>query len=733
MRREELSLPQNPKRDRPNDRWTCGRVCDQKCGKDAKRELPQCAHGPSRDGRCPVFPACKPRRSWAGWRRRIAVVCLATFCMVLIVANQHWLLPSVMKPGELTQPHAQILSGTLTSQRCAACHEPDALSISAWFSSAAGSGHENVLQTDRCMDCHHSTMDRDLATMAHNLPSVERQNRSERIRLTSLESGNPVNDSRWTKTSLDQDNIQCATCHKEHRGAEADMMALSDAQCQTCHSRDFGGFAASHPDWKSWPYGRGGEIAFNHATHAGKHFPATLVDGTATVFACGKCHPSQNDSNTATLANARSLGGELLRTASYEQACASCHDQSLDIQVASGIELASLPIVPQRVSKKVAGWPENATGFYDGRLSPLAQLLLRGDESAARAIRNVPDGDFSKLRPDSSVSDSAALTIATQLQAMMLSFASEGQADWTQRVRSGGAAPASTLPILRSLPPQFIQAIYDKWFLDDPQPLSTDAASLAPHERFPSRTILRVNWQPDDLLLDDSPSSDSLGGDALLADDVLAGDVLADDVLADDVLVGGDGLLNEDGLLGEPLGDALIEDALLEDPLAADSTLSDKTPQVRQPHDLVSAGGWYHDDLRMAIVYRGSGHADPVLVAWIDTLAQLAKTDPIRVQAAEHPSVAACIACHPNSLSMPGQWRAASLVGRKSEFTKFSHRPHLNVSQLGDCQHCHVINTQPQALVDFHPLTKQACTACHLPTAAGDHCVTCHRYHIDMR
>ena len=34
---------------------------------------------------------------------------------------------------------------------------------------------------------------------------------------------------------------------------------------------------------------------------------------------------------------------------------------------------------------------------------------------------------------------------------------------------------------------------------------------------------------------------------------------------------------------------------------------------------------------------------------------------------------------------------------------------------------------------DFQPLGRDACAACHTPQAAGDACIDCHRYHVDLR
>jgi len=80
MRRDELRLPLPPNNDRPGDRWMCGR------------------------------------------RRRALLIATLILLGILLfmMRSPHQL--AIIKPGNLSNPHAQILAGTITSQRCAACH-----------------------------------------------------------------------------------------------------------------------------------------------------------------------------------------------------------------------------------------------------------------------------------------------------------------------------------------------------------------------------------------------------------------------------------------------------------------------------------------------------------------------------------------------------------------------------------------------------------------------------------
>ncbi|MDG2224557.1 MAG: hypothetical protein P8L85_24460, partial [Rubripirellula sp.] len=75
--------------------------------------------------------------------------------------------------------------------------------------------------------------------------------------------------------------------------------------------------------------------------------------------------------------------------------------------------------------------------------------------------------------------------------------------------------------------------------------------------------------------------------DDLLGDDLLGDDLLGDDLLGDDLL--GDDLLSQDSSLAESS--------------RVTSPLKNRFDAER----LIPAGGWYLDELRMAVHYRGGG------------------------------------------------------------------------------------------------------------------------------
>lgn len=736
MRRDELQLPEPPKTDRPGDRWICGRASDQS----------PCSRGPGSDGACPLAEKCRPERTWHGRRKQITLVAILALVAATFALTRTPLTATIIKPGELSTPHAQILAGTLTSQRCASCHPQAATAPGLWFS-AGTPGHVEVSQSDRCLDCHHTTIRRSNAKLAHNLPlSVRAQ-----IRLASSTPAKKTWHDMLPSAAVDQENVQCSVCHHEHQGAQGDLLAVSDAQCQSCHSDRFGSFADAHPEWDAWPYGRGREIAFDHSSHANKHFPATARGSGVAQFQCSDCHQ-------------RTAENELTRSTSYAKACKSCHDESLRIEAADGVDLLALPTLPAESAERIQPWPAAATGFYDGKLSPIAELLMRSDPAIARAVGQLPERDFSRI--DRRIPDSvgAGETIANACRQLLQSIGEDGQQVIIDRAESLGMARSTFASFAQSLSPQFLSETHRVWF-GSAAPLAESAVRQVEFQTPASRGQADLlAFRPDPLALVEAPSesaelSNSTASSRRSDDDLLA------DSSSDEDLLGG--ALPSGDLLDDGAGDLLDRDPLAQDsldPLSLDSAPTDsgrgQSSDRFNADKMIPAGGWYRDDLRLSVRYRGGGHEDPVLKSMIEMISQLPSGDPARQRLLNTRAVASCVACHPGALSKGaatsasptsgGGWKSRPLIGRRSEFTKFSHSPHLNVAQLADCSHCHALDTHSgsrqqdlgakisltSGIVphsDFAPLRRQACAVCHTPHAAGEACTTCHRYHIDLR
>ena len=694
MRRDDAAFPNPPSNDRPSDRYRCGASCS------GNGSSPTCPLGPSVRGRCqnekePCVP--QPTASLVAKRRKR--VMFAVGVLALVMATSVWGY-AFYKPGELSTPHAQILAGQMSTASCAACHPQAEISPLSWFLS--GHRESEIVQTDRCMDCHHTTLPRDFARSAHNLsPDALSQLTIKQLTNHSTRAM-PVSLNRWLPDpAVSMTDIACAACHREHAGPHADITALTNSQCQTCHATRFESFAVDHPPFGDWPYHAASAetIAFDHSSHAKRHFPSHRnEDGTIERFDCLRCHP-KNDA------------GEFVRTADYATTCGECHDQSLQQQSGQRLDLFVLPSLDESNSKSLGGWPEKATGFYDGSVGPLAKIILGPSETTQSALQNIPgNGNFSRINPNNQGQVNAAQTVAAAIRDSLHEMALKGPIPASSHLQEDHP---ELHQLLQGLPPQLVADATARWF------------SLAPRGK-------QVSGSPQvNTLFKTTAARRGNNDDPLLADDPLADEPLVDDPLAE------------------------------QDPLTAQDESNETGPPAVKfdPVTMQPRGGWYADDSRLAISYRGFAHADPVLKAAIELAAGLPRDSSLRNDLLASGPAVGCIQCHP-ARGDAGDFRWTpdqTFYSNKSQFTKFSHGPHMTLPVLADCKACHTvapgdglkgsmgtappditsaslngtsqIAINPHAGHDFLPVSRQLCASCHTAAAAGDSCIKCHRYH----
>jgi len=767
MRRDEIRLAPPPNNDRPADAMHCGRLCDGS-------GIGHCPRGPRRGGLCGADKdPCIPELTHRGFRRRV----LVAGTLVGLVALAAWSFLSsrtFYKPGPLSRSHALILASHSANDHCAACHPAASASWTSWFASAAGV-HQGVSQTDRCVDCHHVQMAHDVARSPHNLGTARLQQIREAW--NERDSGTGISLVGQVSTNLSRDvSIECATCHREHGGVDANLSLMSNAQCQSCHSRSFESFASGHPDWKAWPHTGAKIISFDHATHQHLHFPKSkpidraagqssaqvqegqeivspsdLVRATVTSnvtsnvmgrqFDCRACHPSNplDESSVHTISTARRRNtGEPLRTLSYEAACADCHDAALRERSTQRLDLFALPSLGREPATQAGVWPNPLIGFFDGEVGPLATWLLRSDQAVAVALTQLPgDASITSINPSRADQIQAAVKVSVAIRDTIDKLATQGSA---AVVTHGNERSADAMrQVLRNVPPQMVWDARLLWFTAPPSSI----AQQPPLDRKAARLSL-FDLRRSDRVVKPAVARTSANDD-LLSDDLLEGDLL------------GDALLGSDSQSTDPLAvDPLNADPLAADPLAVGPSSQgvidpgQATPLERgrfDPVHMLPDGGWYRDDLRMAISYRSSGHADPVLRAAVELAASLQPDDPVRIGLLKSGATASCVECHWGALDPDGPlWKMPLLPRNPSALTKFSHKPHFNLPQLSDCTHCHKTNQTAVAVVSmislppaevaehqarhgFQSLGKSACIACHRQSAAGDGCTQCHHYH----
>ncbi len=352
------------------DRWRCNR--------SALRGGP-CDKEPSPEGACPCVNQCRPVRSLRVRRGQFVMACVLLVAGgLLMMLSADWRNEAI-SPGPLAIQHAQILK--TGSQQCAACHAAADETALGWVVSLVVGREGKPTQSERCMECHEKTISPQFALAAHNVPA-------ERLDAMHGENEGPTTTG----------SVACAACHQEHHGGQFDLKALDNGRCQACHTERYHSFAKDHPDFNIWPYERRTRIVFDHVAHLKKHFPKEKQS-----FDCQSCHVEDSSQKVQLLA-------------SYESACASCHDEKIVTSVTGGIPLLSLPSLDiellQEAGLNVGPWPAQATGDFDGQLPPIMKWLLAADKQAARAMQTLGE-DFELM--DIDPEDAAHLQAAADL------------------------------------------------------------------------------------------------------------------------------------------------------------------------------------------------------------------------------------------------------------------------------------------------------------------------------
>ena len=171
-------------------------------------------------------------------------------------------------------------------------------------------------------------------------------------------------------------------------------------------------------------------------------------------------------------------------------------------------------------------------------------------------------------------------------------------------------------------------------------------------------------------------------------------------------------------------------------------------------------GGWYGDLLEL--VYKPSGHADPVLKAWLEMAISINSDDEDeseRIADMRHELLSpgkgagACIKCHAVSQDTEDgplkiEWNYHRDSGQS--YQTYSHGQHLSLVnpqgvKLADpnqgCASCHKLDVKADfasGYSDFNAKTfksnfvsikKQACVQCHTEGRVRQDCQLCHDYH----
>ena len=727
--------------------------------------------------------ACHRVRSLRS-RRTIFTMAVTAFTVgALLILGTSEYKNDFLAPGPLCSSHAQILAGQ-GADRCAACHGASDRSLAGWLTDTLTGGRTiPVSQSDLCMKCHENSILPEFALNPHSVASSDLQARTEKFKQASLASSGSMLHSFGSAMTGAHSNahseIACSACHREHHGA-ASLTAVTDQQCQTCHAQSFDSFEGNHPEFTNWPQQRRSKIAFDHSTHAMKHFP-----GKSTEFNCNQCHVDGPNGNVKLLA-------------SFEQSCAACHEQQIHQSGESGLAIFSLPSVDPKAIEdqnlEIGSWPLAATGDFDGRIPPAMRLLLQADPEAREVLDrwNQKFGstiDFADVDPETDTDVAQAVELVWAIKRLLYELATDGQE--ALRARLGGALGSDvSLDQAMLLASQLDKGVFRntvrRWLPDlqaeiadhEAEGLSQSKARAGGRSRVDSlaskfRTVRFSKLVRDDegllvanplkeLLsggqltkrpvgesassLDDNasekltldqqvatPSNVSAQEKQLTLREQAVGDIPSDaDLLSVNPIAGGSlaseslSLSTSDNLSDEQRGG----------PDASGTKPDSKSAATKWESPGVTRAGWYRDDELFRVFYRPGGHEDPCVKAWSELVSSATEANdrpelqPLFEQLLSDKGIGMCATCHtvdqkPDA-SFVVNWRPEYRDPTTGAFTKFSHQPHTLQPHLRDCSACHDMSqsvSNKDSFVSHDPSEMVS----NFATITKMNCVSCHR------
>ncbi len=681
------------KRFRPNANWRCGY---QAAGM-------ACSEGPTADGKCcqlvkqpedtsvssctencscvdqcdlaslrahPKLPShldlgpCVPIRSHWYSRRNISINLAILTGGLLLLSMALPGREQAFVPGGLSTKHSQILNNRLVEDRCSLCHANP-------HGKFAGTTQDSL-----CMNCHQSHMPDAIMRSAHDLPKGT---------LISLRSQKELTQGLW--------QTHCASCHSEHHGESQDLKKLSDARCQACHEKQFASLVDGHAEFSNYPYGTHRTIAFDHNSHAMKHF---VKDGKE--FQCSQCHSPSNGSSVG-----------ITRGVDYETGCASCHDQSLRSTSLDGWAVLTLPSIEPSDAQtdNLASWPESARFGYEGIVSIPMRFLLSAEYKSISALPT--GGDLSRLPVDRKRDQT--LLVAKASKTFIAKVAKEGQAFWKQQLtkklvqRLGRELNAHEQKVIAKLTqgisPDLFRQMNGRWFQ------SEQLASLRQKdtpEQANNSLVTHMNSPPTSRRVGAELDSEMppLSADAHVG---TGGWFVDDEFLTLNYVPTGHG----DATIA-----AWIEYTLL--------MSGNEVGQGSMPAEWLAS-----DSLLRACIecHQGSHRKDASQLAfdWKSVGRPVGVTTFTKFNHGPHlklPAVNQCSYCH--------QLKSSSHAATVGEFNQVSNVFVANESDTDSASASPL--AQASEGHDFLDIHLNQCTACHRKGAAPSNCTTCHNYHV---
>ena len=654
------------------DTWVCART---------KTHGGTCDEGPLPDGTCcKQIRRCEPKRSALSRRGVLSFTAFAAAIAsgLLILGSPS--RPNLISPGPLTSQHSQVVD------RCEGCHTAAAGGPTAWVQASLDREVAHT-QSGQCLQCH-----AELGASAmnpHSQPRIEPGMQTVVNEMVgTIGDGLPeLPQRRATRHGLDggiaralrtDQQLACATCHREHRGTMADLTEFTNQQCQVCHVDSFHSFSEGHPEFTAYPYERRTRLYFDHLSHIGEHFEAA---GTKGNRKCNDCH--QADS-----------AGRYMLVKEFETTCAECHSHQIQDDTTQGIAVISLPALDvdalAKNGRKIGQWPREYPLHVEAtaEISPLQRLLLQSYDEYAAVEASLSGVDLRDLREADTPQLQSVESLVWLLKESLYDIVQKGHPEIHRRLATvlGEHVSESQIETLANSYPLLLAIdMQEQWLpalvtevesrrkqLDVEVPNEvppTDAALLIRTERHESE-LLASGWHVHGSSL--SLRYRPLGH--------------ADRLLRALLDIGARGVNNDPN------------------PTLLQSALNDLFDQVGSPFAAGRCTKCHsvdHDEKAAANVN------------WRPYEPPLDQHSFTHFNHAPHVTLLsddACSQCHSFNET---QTAATSLL--KTEFIDRHWRPATN----------------PHAFEsDFVPMTQAACAKCHGDSSGRDSCLTCHAYHV---
>ncbi len=320
-----------------------------------------CEEGPGRDGRCcNQRPPCVPQASLRRKRGKVTFWATALTVAVAALVLGTQLRDRAFDPGPVIQGHGEVGD-------CGTCHVAFDGGPAAWLKAAVRPDDPHG-DSKKCVACHDRGRH---STHPHNLAPAVLEQHSKTITANTPQSRPSwmiaLRDSVFDLPEQAEDALACATCHKEHRGAQFDATEVADARCQTCHAVKFSSFSEGHPPFDRYPYLRRTRLAFDHESHFNRNFAESKVKNPPQT--CASCHVPD-------------ASGRYMEVKPFNETCVACHRKDIQgegLAGTKGIPVFALPELDLEILKEkgidVGQWPEYA--IAQG-LSPFMLMMLSG-------------------------------------------------------------------------------------------------------------------------------------------------------------------------------------------------------------------------------------------------------------------------------------------------------------------------------------------------------------------